>query len=65
MMRNKEKPLAFKAVSSLCSAKLPKVMSEESKIAKGSAIGMIPAETYIKSSRMTQTLRPLPMRSSI
>jgi hypothetical protein len=45
MMRNKEKPLDFRAVSSLCSAKLPKVMSEESKMAKGRASGIKLADT--------------------
>ena len=64
-MRNNEKPLAFKAVSSLCSAKLPMVMSEESKMASGSASGIILAETYIRSSKITSTLRSLPMRSSM
>ncbi len=33
-------PLAFSAVSSLCSAKLPKVMSDESKMARGNASGI-------------------------
>ena len=65
MILSKENPLALRAVSSLCSAKLPKVMSEESNMAKGSAIGIIPAETYTSSSRITQTLSPLPIRSSI
>lgn len=64
-MRSKENPLALSAVSSLCSAKLPMVMSEESKMAKGKAKGMMLAETYIRSSKMTQTLRSLPMRSSM
>ena len=65
MILSKEKPLALRAVSSLCSAKLPKVMSEESNMAKGSAIGIIPAETYTSSSRITQTLSPFPIKSSM
>ena len=39
MMRKSEIPAAFMAVSSKRSPKLPKLMSEESKIAKGSARG--------------------------
>ena len=44
-MRSSEKPLALSAVSSLCSAKLPMVMREESKMASGKASGSILADT--------------------
>ena len=40
-----DKPLDFRAVSSLLSAKLPKVIKEESKMASGKAKGIKLAET--------------------
>jgi hypothetical protein len=45
MILSKDNPLDFKAVSSLFSAMLPKVMSEESRTANGKANGIKLAET--------------------
>lgn len=42
---SKEKPLDFKAVSSLLSDMLPNVINEERRIAKGKANGIRLAET--------------------
>lgn len=44
MIRSREKPLDFRAVSSLFSAKFPKVIKDESKIANGKAKGIKLAE---------------------
>ena len=60
-----DKPLDFRAVSSLLSAKLPKVIKEESKMASGKAKGIKLAETYNSNSRITQILNPLPIKSSM
>ena len=45
MIRNKESPEDFSAVSSFFSAKFPKVMMEEKRTAKGKASGINVAET--------------------
>jgi hypothetical protein len=49
----------------LLSAKLPKVIKEESKMASGKAKGIKLAETYNSNSRITQILNPLPIKSSM
>jgi hypothetical protein len=44
IIRSREKPLDLRAVSSLFSAKFPKVIKDESKIANGKAKGIKLAE---------------------
>ena len=60
-----DNPLDFRAVNSLLSAKFPKVIKEESKMARGKAKGIKLAETYNSNSRITQILNPLPIKSSM
>ncbi len=63
MIRKSEMPAAFIAVSSTCSAKLPKQMSELSNIAKGKANGTTEAVAYRKNSARTEKPIPFPTRS--
>ena len=60
-----EMPEALMAVSSLLSPRLPNVMSDESRIARGSACGTSMSAMYQKNCAMTSMVRPLPMSSSI
>ena len=60
-----EMPAALMAVSSLDSPRLPKVMSEESRMARGRACGTIICAMYQKNCAMTSRVRPLPMRVSM
>jgi hypothetical protein len=60
----KEIPEAFMAVSSINSPKLPKVISEESRMAKGKANEKVVSETKPSSLKIITHSRPLPTRSS-
>ena len=59
-----EMPEALMAVSSLLSPRLPKVMSEESRMAKGNAWGTSIRPMYQKNWASTSIERPLPMSLS-
>ena len=61
----KEIPAALMAVSSLLSPKLPKVMSDESRIANGKACGTNIKPIYQKNCAMISIDNPLPIKSSI
>jgi hypothetical protein len=61
----KETPADFMAVNSKCSPKLPKVMMEESRIAKGNAIGTNLAEAYKINSAIIVHSNPFPAKSSM
>ena len=58
-------PAAFIAVSSELSPMFPKVMSDERRMASGSACGTSISPIYQKNSARTSIDRPLPMSSSI
>ena len=60
-----EIPDALMAVSSLLSPRLPKVMSDESRMASGRACGTSMRAMYQKNCAMTSMVSPLPMSSSI
>ena len=61
----KEMPAALMAVSSLLSPKLPKVMSDESKMANGNACGTNIKPIYQKNCAIISMDSPLPIKSSI
>ena len=63
--RINEIPAALMAVSSLLSPRLPKVMSEESRMAKGKACGTIINPMYQKNCARISIDKPLPIKSSI
>ena len=65
MKRNNEMPEALIATSSKLSPRLPNVMSEESRIARGSASGIRTAPWYQINSRMIEAPNPFPTKSSI
>lgn len=65
MILNSENPDDFIAINSLCSAKFPKVIKEDNKTAKGSAIGTIDALVYPRIWAITSSGKPLPTSSSI
>ena len=54
-------PAALMAVSSLLSPKLPKAISDESRMASGSACGTSIRLIYQKNWASTSMVRPLPM----
>ena len=58
-------PEDLMAVSSRFSPRLPKVMIEESKTARGNAKGTRVAEAYSNNSRIISKSNPLPARSSM
>ena len=60
-----EMPAALMAVSSELSPRLPKVISEESRMAKGRACGTSMSPMYQKNCAMTSTDKPLPISSSM
>jgi len=64
MNRSNEIPADLMATSSKLSPRLPKVIMEESKIAKGRARGMAVTVTKLVSLRILIRSRPLPTRSS-
>ena len=59
-----EMPAALMAVSSLLSPRLPKVMSEESRMASGNACGTSIRPMYQKNFARISSERPLPISSS-
>ena len=59
-----EMPAALMAVSSELSPRLPKAMSEESRMASGNACGMSIRPMYQKNCASTSRVRPLPISSS-
>ena len=65
MIRCREMPADFRAISSEFSPRFPKVMMLASRIARGRAIGTRLADTYISSSVITVNDNPLPASSSI
>ena len=60
-----DKPDDFNAVNSLFSAKFPIVMMEDKSIARGKAKGIKLAETKNRSSKITPTPIPFPIKSSM
>ena len=56
-------PADFMAVSSLCSPKLPKHIRVANRVAKGSAVGTVISEKYMKSFAKTNIPRSLPIKS--
>ena len=59
-----EMPAALMAVSSELSPRLPKVMSDDRRMARGKACGMSIRPIYQKNWASTSSVRPLPMSSS-
>ena len=59
-----EIPAALMAVSSELSPKLPKAISDESKIARGKAWGISISPMYQKNCAITSSDSPLPISSS-
>ena len=60
----RDMPAALMAVSSDVSPRLPKVMSDESRMAKGSACGTIISAMYQKNCASTSSDNPLPIKVS-
>ena len=65
MIRKRETPAAFIAVSSKFSPKFPKVISEANKMAKGKAIGIKEKVAYTKNSARTDIPMPFPTSSAM
>src|SRR6056297_2869348 len=61
----KDIPADLIAVSSKFSPKFPKVMMDESKTARGRAIGTSRADAYTINSKITVHSNPFPARSSM
>ena len=64
MACNSEMPAALMAVSSELSPRLPKVISDDSRMASGKACGMSMMPIYQKNCASTSIDKPLPTSSS-
>ena len=62
---NSEIPEDFMATNSLCSAKFPKVMSDDNSTASGNAIGTSAALAYPRICMIIPSERPFPTSSSM
>ena len=61
----KEIPAALMAVNSELSPKLPNVMSDDRRMARGNAWGTSMSPMYQKNCAMTSMVSPFPIRSSM
>ena len=64
MIRIREMPAAFMAVSSKFSPKLPKVINDASNMANGNAMGTSEKMAYTKNSPNTDQPIPFPINSA-
>ena len=60
----REIPAALMAVNSLLSPKFPKVIKEDSRMARGNAWGISISHMYHRNWAITSSVRPFPIRSS-